>query len=104
MARRRSHSPQTLRVLRALATEPATWRHGYDLVLELDLKSGSLYPILIRLRDRGLLESRWEISEAGRPPRHVYRLTAAGVADAEPAPSERTAPTRSVRRTRLGTA
>ena len=31
-------------------------------------------------RDRGLLESRWESDPpAGRPPRHLYRLTAAGL-------------------------
>lgn len=75
----RSHSPQTLDVLHALAREPGAWRHGYDLALELGLKSGSLYPILIRLSDRGLLDSRWEPAEAGRPPRHVYRLTPEGL-------------------------
>lgn len=104
MARRRSHSPQTVRVLHALAAEPAVWRHGYDLVVTLDLKSGSLYPILIRLRDRGLLQSRWEPSESGRPPRHAYRLTAAGLAEAAAAPSERIATRRSVRRAGLETA
>jgi DNA-binding PadR family transcriptional regulator len=91
-------------VFGALAAQPAAWRHGYDLVVELELKSGSLYPILIRLRDRGLLESRWESPEAGRPPRHVYRLTAAGVAEAEAALALQTPPTPSLRRTRLGTA
>ena len=101
MARSRSHSPQTLRVLHALASEPGVWRHGYDLVASLDLKSGSLYPILIRLSDRGLLESRWEAAESGRPPRHVYRLTAAGAAEAEA--SARPTAGRSVRRTQLGT-
>jgi Transcriptional regulator PadR-like family len=35
------------------------------------LKSGSLYPILIRLADRGLVEARWEEEQpAGRPRRH----------------------------------
>ena len=104
MARRRSHSPQTVRVLHALAAEPAGWRHGYDLVVQLDLKSGSLYPILIRLRDRGLLDSRWETSETGRPPRHVYRLTVAGLAEAEATPSAPVLAGRSPRRTHLGTA
>ena len=104
MARRRSHSPQTVRVLHALAGDPAQWRHGYDLALQLDLKSGSLYPILIRLHDRGLLDSRWESSGAGRPPRHVYRITVAGLAEAEAAPLEVAVEGRSPRRTHLGTA
>ena len=40
---------------------------------------GGLYPILIRLADRGLLETSWEEgTPAGRPRRHLYRLTAAG--------------------------
>src|SRR5580765_648267 len=99
MPRTRTHSPQTVEVLRALATEPTRWRHGYDLVEELGLKSGSLYPILIRLSDRDLLDSRWEPAESGRPPRHVYRLTAEGVAEA--AASTR-APAARTRRTQLG--
>ncbi|MGW4122717.1 PadR family transcriptional regulator [Nocardia sp. NPDC004711] len=43
------------------------------------LASGTLYPILARLSDAELLETRWEDGPAaGRPPRHLYRLTAAG--------------------------
>jgi PadR family transcriptional regulator, regulatory protein PadR len=69
-----------IRVLRALAADPTRWRHGYDLGHEVDLKSGSLYPILVRLADRGLLEASWEPSVQGKPPRHLYRLTTAGMA------------------------
>jgi predicted ArsR family transcriptional regulator len=59
------------------------WRHGYDLSRETGLKSGTLYPLLIRLTERGWLETRWEDSpEPGRPPRHLYRLTAEGKARA----------------------
>ncbi len=101
MTRRRAHSPQTVEVMRALVTDPLVWRHGYDLVVDLGLKSGSLYPILIRLADRGLLDSRWEPTDVGRPPRHVYRLTAAGLAEAAAATRVATSP---VRRTQLGTA
>jgi len=75
----RRHSPQTVAVLGALAADPAAWRYGYELGREVGLKAGSLYPILMRLEDRGLLESAWEPEPApGRPPRHLYRLTAAG--------------------------
>ncbi len=78
MQRNRPPSPQTVNVLRALAADPARWRYGYDLVTEVHLKSGSLYPILVRLADRGLLETSWEPGAGSRPPRHLYRLTGAG--------------------------
>jgi PadR family transcriptional regulator PadR len=72
-------STQTVAVLQALAGEPARWRHGYELGRQIDLKAGSLYPILMRLHERGLLESSWETDPpAGRPARHLYRLTASG--------------------------
>ena len=74
----RKFSPQTVQVLRALAAEPSRYRYGYDLVTEVGLKSGSLYPILIRLADRGLLEAVWEEPVEGKPPRHLYRLTGTG--------------------------
>src|SRR5499427_11122715 len=78
MQRNRPPSPQAVNVLRALAADPARWRYGYDLAGEVRLKSGSLYPILIRLADRGLLETSWEPSPGSRPPRHLYRLSLAG--------------------------
>ena len=68
-------------VLSALCCRPGTWRHGYDIARETGLKSGTLYPILIRLADRGLLESCWEDEQpAGRPRRHLYRLSSEGLA------------------------
>jgi len=40
-----------------------------------------MYPILIRLADRELLDTAWETeTAAGRPPRHLYRLTGNGLA------------------------
>lgn len=78
MRRNRPLSAQAVNVLRALATDPSRWRYGYDLATEVRLKSGSLYPILVRLADRGLLEATWETAAHGRPPRHLYRLTGAG--------------------------
>src|SRR6478609_5216435 len=83
MARARRPSPQTAKVLNALAVDPSVWRHGYELGSEIGLQSGSLYPILVRLCDRGLLDSKWEQSQpSGRPPRHLYRLTAYGLEQA----------------------
>jgi DNA-binding PadR family transcriptional regulator len=76
-----------------LAADPAAWRHGYDVGLQTGLKAGSLYPILMRLADRGLLEARWEPDPPrGRPARHLYRLTSAGLELARAhAPAARTA-------------
>ena len=83
MARGSGFSAQTLLVLAALCVEPADWRHGYDLARQTGLKSGTLYPILVRLADRGLLDARWEDGRpAGRPPRHLYRLSSEGLAQA----------------------
>jgi DNA-binding PadR family transcriptional regulator len=79
MSRTPDSSPQTLRVFGVLLADPSRWRYGYDLSRETGLPSGTLYPILMRLTDRQLLEARWEPATVpGRPPRHTYRLTAAG--------------------------
>jgi DNA-binding PadR family transcriptional regulator len=80
--RSRAPSAQTISVLQALAAEPTRWRYGYDLGAQLGLKSGSLYPILVRLADRALLDAMWEQGPIGKPPRHMYRLTAAGLSEA----------------------
>ena len=75
----RRPSAQTIAVVLALAEQPATWRYGYELCQQLGLKAGSVYPILMRLADRGLLETTWETeAPAGRPPRHLYQLTGTG--------------------------
>ena len=77
MQGKRKHSEQTRAVLAELATEPSRDRYGYELAQATGLASGTLYPILMRLEVRGLLEARWELSD--RRPRHVYRLTEAGL-------------------------
>jgi PadR family transcriptional regulator PadR len=75
----RKCSNQTLALLAALLDQSRAWQHGYELSKLTGLKSGTLYPILVRLSDQGLLVSRWTDAERlGRPPRHVYRLTATG--------------------------
>lgn len=81
MPRTANISPQTRAVLAALADQPQAWRHGYDLSRETGLSSGTLYPLLIRLADQGLLEAEWRPAlKPGRPPRHAYRLTNTGLA------------------------
>ncbi|MEO3811934.1 PadR family transcriptional regulator [Sphaerisporangium sp. B11E5] len=79
MVRARRPSPQTAAVLAALAEAGAAWSHGYDLCRALGLKAGTVYPILIRLTERGQVETSWETDPPrGRPARHLYRLTTAG--------------------------
>ena len=46
---RSGFSAQTLSVLAALCAQPSRWYHGYALAGQTGLKSGMLYPILIRL-------------------------------------------------------
>ena len=71
-------TPQMIQVLRELLESPLEWRHGYDLSQSSGLKSGTLYPLLMRLTEHLLLESRWEMPESGGRPRHMYRLTLKG--------------------------
>jgi len=51
---------------------------------EAGLLSGTLYPLLMRMSDQGLVEAEWrQPAQPGRPARHVYRLTATGLALAQ---------------------
>ena len=85
----RRPSRQTIEVLQALLAQPGEWAYGYDLSSDLGIPSGSLYPILMRLHERGVLEARWVDSPTeGRPPRHMYRLTEEGAGWALTATSE----------------
>ncbi len=57
-------------------------RYGYSLRERLaerglEIKEGTLYPLLRRLEGQGLLDSEWEVGE-GRP-RRYYRLSPRGV-------------------------
>ncbi len=45
---------------------------------DLIVVEGTLYPLLTRLKNAGLLEYQWQESKSG-PPRKYYRLTQAGV-------------------------
>ncbi len=69
-------------LLKLLSERPM---YGYELVSTLEkrggdefqLKEGTLYPVLYRLENAGLIEPRWETLERGVP-RKYYRLTSAG--------------------------
>ena len=72
-------SPETRLVLERFLERATDWRYGYELSRETGLKSGTLYPILMRLEKHKLLEAQWITTEDGVPPRHTYRLTPNGL-------------------------
>ena len=75
-------------VLKLLLNEP---KYGYQIIQEMKekseevflLKDGTLYPILYRLEDDGLVESEWSETEGRRVPRKYYRITSDGIASFE---------------------
>jgi transcriptional regulator len=74
-------------ILSLIEREP---RHGYELCRLIEVRSGgtisfnvaSLYPVLYRMEDRGLVEGRW-VEKAGQRRRRFYRLTRQGAAALE---------------------
>lgn len=50
-----------------------------NLEADLELSSGTLYPLLSRLKKAKLLTTDWEESPSG-PPRKIYHITSAGSA------------------------
>ena len=60
-------------------------KHGYELSKLIESRSrgvlsfhvASLYPLLYRLEERGLIEGRW-VEKAGQRRRRYYRITAEG--------------------------
>lgn len=71
-----------LLILSLLESRP---RHGYEIGRLIEMRSdgklkfriASLYPMLCRLEDRGLIAGRW-VEKAGERRRRFYRLTAEG--------------------------
>jgi len=56
-------------------------KYGYALIDELsrrglEIEQGTLYPLLRRLEDQGLLESEWNVE--GSRPRRYYVISTAG--------------------------
>lgn len=73
-------------VLRAMLQDPDREMYGLQLCAATGLASATVYPLLIRLARIGWLDARWEEgwegAAHGRPQRHYYRLTPAGVEQA----------------------
>jgi PadR family transcriptional regulator PadR len=72
----------TVMVLHALARGH---RHGFDILEQTGLTSGTVYPALERLETSGLARSKWEDARTARaekrPPRRYFEITAAGKAE-----------------------
>lgn len=66
-------------ILKALADR---YRYGFDIMDVTGLPSGTVYPLLRRMEQAGLIDSKWENAEEARleqrPPRKYYELTGAG--------------------------
>jgi PadR family transcriptional regulator, regulatory protein PadR len=89
MVRSRTLSNHARNILAALLDARGDWMHGYALSKLANVKSGTLYPILIRLEAQGYLEAEWQQHQSpGRPPRHAYRLTANGIQLAQNIPDK----------------
>lgn len=73
---------QTHLVLNAFLADPTRELCGADLLDQIGLASGTLYPILMRLEEAKWLTSRQEDVEparVGRPRRRLYRITPTGL-------------------------
>ena len=70
-------------VLRMICQKPTS---GYELLLSLKdqsggrftLKEGTLYPILYRLEDEGMIRAKWSQGEGRVAPKKMYEATPAG--------------------------
>ena len=73
-------------VLKLICEKPT---YGYELLSELklssqgqfSLKEGTLYPILYRLEDDGMIRSQWSTGEGRAAPKKIYEATEAGRAE-----------------------
>lgn len=68
-------------VLDLVCRQPA---YGYELLSRLKetrfaLKEGTLYPILYRLEDDGLIQAKWSQGQGRSAPKKIYEATQAGL-------------------------
>jgi DNA-binding PadR family transcriptional regulator len=73
---------QSLKVLQSFMENPTDALSGADIRRRTQLLSGTLYPILLRFEDAGILSSVWEEADPhqlGRPRRRQYRITGKGI-------------------------
>jgi DNA-binding PadR family transcriptional regulator len=69
----------TLHVLQAIASG---YVYGFDIMDATGLPSGTVYPILSKLEESGMVKSRWEDARIAkrekRPARRSYEITGDG--------------------------
>jgi PadR family transcriptional regulator PadR len=73
---------QTLKVLKVLFSDPLGEHYGLEIANQAGLKSGTIYPILVRLEEYKWVTSDWEEIDPvveGRRPRRYYKLSPKGV-------------------------
>jgi PadR family transcriptional regulator PadR len=73
---------QTLKVLRNFLDDPGHQLSGAQICKVTGMSSGTVYPILIRLEEQGILHSKWEEGNPellGRPRRRFYRISETGL-------------------------
>jgi PadR family transcriptional regulator PadR len=72
----------TLPTAMVLMAVSQNYRYGFDISDATGLPSGTVYPVLRRLEEAGLLRSRWEAPQAARaeqrPARRYYTITTSG--------------------------
>jgi PadR family transcriptional regulator PadR len=104
MTAERRITKQLEEIVKTLAKDPTTEWSGSQIATLSGLKSGTLYPALLRMYRFGWLTWRWEDiepSKAKRPRRRFYKLTGEGERAMQDIMSEATA--RQQRRERKGT-
>ncbi len=70
-------------VLKLICQSPT---YGYELLNQLKersnqrfaLKEGTLYPILYRLEDEGMIKASWQTGEGRTAPKKIYEATESG--------------------------
>lgn len=73
-------------VLELICRQPS---YGYELLTTLkessgglfSLKEGTLYPILYRLEDEGMIRAKWSQGEGRTAPKKIYEATQNGKAE-----------------------
>lgn len=78
-----THSCNETLILSALQEEP---KHGYQIAAEINEKSddffnlrhGTLYPILLNMEKKGLIDGEWE-SIGPKKKRKIYNITIEGM-------------------------
>lgn len=70
-----------LKLLNLFMSKVRAERSGAEITRDVGIGPGTLYPLLSRFEQLGILESRWEEVEPsliGRPRRRLYKITEAG--------------------------